>query len=58
MRYPQGEGLTARHGEFRERVWPSTVDLFESGDDNKAVAKALRVSVRSIERWCGLGIGW
>ena len=27
------------------------MNFFEAGDDNKAVAKELRVSVRSIERW-------
>lgn len=26
-------------------------DFFETGADNKAAAKALRVSVRSVERW-------
>jgi len=51
VRYPQGGGLTAKQREFREQVRLSAMDFFETGDDNKAVAKALRVSVRSIERW-------
>ena len=51
VRYPQGGGLTAEQRGFREQVRLSAIDFFETGDDNKAVAKALRVSVRSIERW-------
>ena len=51
VRYPQGGGLTAKQREFREQVRLSAMAFFEAGDDNKAVAKALRVSVRSIERW-------
>jgi transposase len=44
-------GLTAKQREFREQVRLSAMAFFEAGDDNKAVAKVLRVSVRSIERW-------
>jgi len=51
VRYPQGGGRTVKQREFREQVRLSAIDFFEAGDDNKAVAKALRVSVRSIERW-------
>jgi hypothetical protein len=51
MRYSQGGGLTARQREFREQVRLSAIDFFEAGDDNKIVAKAVRVSVRSVERW-------
>jgi transposase len=45
-----GWGLTAEQREFREQVRLSAIDFFETDTDNKAVAKTLRVSVRSIER--------
>ena len=51
MRYPQGGGLTAKQREFREQVRLSAIDFFQVGDDNKVVASAQRVSVRSVERW-------
>ncbi|MFG3292848.1 helix-turn-helix domain-containing protein [Streptomyces sp. NPDC048179] len=51
MRYPQGGGLTDAQRAPRERVGLDTVARFEAGDRNKAIAEALRVSERSVERW-------
>ncbi|MFE7070461.1 helix-turn-helix domain-containing protein [Streptomyces sp. NPDC057620] len=51
MRYPQGGGLTAERRAFRERLRLEAVDLFAAGHDNVVVAKQLRVSVRSVQRW-------
>jgi transposase len=42
MRYPQGGGLTPERQAFRE---------FGVGASNAEVAKDLRVSVRSVQRW-------
>jgi len=50
VRHPQGGGLTAKQREFREQVRLSAIDFFEAGDENKAMAKVLQVSVRSVER--------
>ncbi|MEW2570201.1 winged helix-turn-helix domain-containing protein [Streptomyces sp. NPDC047070] len=51
MRYPQGGGLTAERRAFRERLRLEAVDLFAAGHGNVVVAKQLRVSVRSVQRW-------
>ncbi|MFJ8827647.1 helix-turn-helix domain-containing protein [Streptomyces sp. NPDC102467] len=51
MRYPQGGGLTAERRAFRERVRLEAADLFAAGHDNVRVAKQLRASVRSVQRW-------
>lgn len=37
--------------DIRERVRSSAINLFATGEDNKAVAKTLWVSMRSVERW-------
>ncbi|TLS46134.1 transposase [Streptomyces montanus] len=51
MRYPQGGGLTAERREFRERLRLEAAERFERGETNAVVAKELRVSVRSVQRW-------
>ncbi|WP_406730234.1 winged helix-turn-helix domain-containing protein [Streptomyces sp. NBC_01794] len=51
MRYPQGGGLTAERREFREHIRMQAAELFALGHDNAIVAKQLRVSLRSIQRW-------
>ncbi|MER5698412.1 helix-turn-helix domain-containing protein [Streptomyces mirabilis] len=51
MRYAQGGGLTDVERGKRERLRLQAVERFETGQKNAAVAAALRVSVRSAERW-------
>ncbi|MFI1801994.1 transposase [Streptomyces sp. NPDC020379] len=51
MRYPQGGGLTAERQAFRERIRMDAAAMFAAGQGNALVAKQLRVSVRSVQRW-------
>ncbi|MET8676064.1 winged helix-turn-helix domain-containing protein [Streptomyces sp. NPDC004647] len=51
MRYAQGGGLTAERREFRERLRLGASDRFARGETNMVIAKDLRVSVRSVQRW-------
>nr|WP_079408385.1 winged helix-turn-helix domain-containing protein [Streptomyces sp. 3211] len=51
MRYPQGGGLTAERQAFRERVRMEAVGMFADGRGSTEIAKELRVSVRSVQRW-------
>ena len=51
MRYPQGGGLTAERQAFRERVRMEAVGMFVDGRGSTEIAKELRVSVRSVQRW-------
>lgn len=51
MRYPQGGGLTAERRAFREHIRMQAAELFALEDDNAAIARELRVSVRSVQRW-------
>ncbi|MFC6987059.1 helix-turn-helix domain-containing protein [Streptomyces cirratus] len=51
MRYPQGGGLTAERQAFRERIRMEAAGMFVSGLSNGVIAKELRVSVRSVQRW-------
>ena len=51
MRYPQGGGLTAERQAFREHIRLQAAELFAAGQGNAAVARELRVSVRSVQRW-------
>ncbi|MEV6133701.1 helix-turn-helix domain-containing protein [Streptomyces violaceusniger] len=50
MRYAQGGGLTAERRRFRERIRYQAGEWFARGE-RTAVAKDLRVSERSVERW-------
>ncbi|MEU8843799.1 helix-turn-helix domain-containing protein, partial [Streptomyces roseus] len=51
MRYPQGGGLTAERQAFREQVRMEAAAMFAAGRGSTDIAKELRVSVRSVQRW-------
>jgi transposase len=51
MRYPDGGGLTAAERERRERVRLEAADLIEAGVGDREVARRLRVSRMSANRW-------
>lgn len=51
MRYPQGGGLTAERQQFREGLRLQAAERFARGEGSTAIAKDLRVSVRSVQRW-------
>ena len=51
MRYPQGGGLTAERQAFREHIRLQAAELFAAGHGSAVVARDLRVSVRSVQRW-------
>ncbi|MEV5147197.1 helix-turn-helix domain-containing protein [Streptomyces sp. NPDC052727] len=51
MRYPQGGGLTPERQAFRERIRLDAPERFAASVSNAEVAKDLRVSMRSVQRW-------
>ncbi|MGW3121058.1 IS630 family transposase [Streptomyces sp. NPDC001107] len=51
MRYPQGGGLTAERQQFREELRLKAAEWFAQGEASSVIAKALRVNVRSVQRW-------
>ncbi|KUO13123.1 transposase [Streptomyces sp. DSM 15324] len=51
MRYPQGGGLTSERQQFREELRLKAAERFARGEVNSVIAKDLRVSVRSVQRW-------
>ncbi|WP_435846203.1 IS630 family transposase [Streptomyces diacarni] len=51
MRYPQGGGLTAERQQFREELRLQAAARFTRGETSSVIAKDLRVSVRSVQRW-------
>ncbi|MEU8718477.1 helix-turn-helix domain-containing protein [Streptomyces sp. NPDC048663] len=51
MRYPQGGGLTAERRQFRAELRLKAAERFARGGASSVVAKDLRVSVRSVQRW-------
>ncbi|MFF7176774.1 helix-turn-helix domain-containing protein [Streptomyces pseudovenezuelae] len=51
MRYAQGGGLTAERRRLRERIRYEAGERFGRGERNALIAKDLRVSERSVERW-------
>ncbi|WP_261988596.1 helix-turn-helix domain-containing protein [Streptomyces sp. wa22] len=51
MRYPQGGGLTAERQHFREELRLQAAERFARGEGTTAIARDLRVSVRSVQRW-------
>jgi transposase len=51
MRYAQGGGLTAERRAFRERIRLQAAGRFAAGESNAVIARELRVSVRSVQRW-------
>ncbi|MEW2220270.1 helix-turn-helix domain-containing protein [Streptomyces sp. NPDC006990] len=51
MRYPQGGGLTAERQQVREELRLQAAERFARGEGSTSIAKDLRVSVRSVQRW-------
>ncbi|MDA5141112.1 winged helix-turn-helix domain-containing protein [Streptomyces sp. AD681] len=51
MRYPQGGGLTAERQQLREELRLKAAERFAQGEASSVIAKALRVNVRSVQRW-------
>ncbi|GLW19889.1 hypothetical protein Stsp01_66320 [Streptomyces sp. NBRC 13847] len=51
MRYPEGGGRTAERQAFREGIRLQAGQRFAAGEKTATIAKDLRVSVRSVERW-------
>jgi putative transposase len=51
MRYGQGGGLTAAERARRERVRLAAAELIEAGVSDREVARRLRVSRMSVNRW-------
>ncbi|MDF9816776.1 winged helix-turn-helix domain-containing protein [Streptomyces sp. SPB162] len=51
MRYPQGGGLTAERRQFREELRLKAAERFAQDEATSVIAKALRVNVRSVQRW-------
>ncbi|SFL60745.1 Homeodomain-like domain-containing protein [Streptomyces pini] len=51
MRYPQGGGLTAERQRFREGLRLQAAERFARGGTSAVIARELRVSVRSVQRW-------
>ncbi|MEU4030508.1 helix-turn-helix domain-containing protein [Streptomyces anulatus] len=51
MRYAQGGGLTDAERTTRERLRLQAVERFAGGRKNAEIAAALRISLRSVERW-------
>jgi transposase len=51
VRYPEGGGLTAERRAFREGIRLQAGEQFAAGQKTAVIAKELRVSVRSVERW-------
>lgn len=51
MRYAQGGGLTDAERTTRERLRLEAVERFEGAQKDAGIADALRISLRSVERW-------
>ncbi|MFB8182065.1 winged helix-turn-helix domain-containing protein [Streptomyces sp. NPDC055966] len=51
MRYAQGGGLTAERRRFRERIRYEAGERLGHGERTAVIARDLRVSERSVERW-------
>ncbi|MFJ6773854.1 helix-turn-helix domain-containing protein [Kitasatospora sp. NPDC091257] len=51
MRYAQGGGLTAEWRAFREQVRFEAAARFEADERTSVIAREVRVSERSVERW-------
>ncbi|MFS1299764.1 helix-turn-helix domain-containing protein [Streptosporangium longisporum] len=51
VRYAQGGGLTAERRQFREELRLKAAERFAQGEATSVIAKALRVNVRSVQRW-------
>ena len=51
MRYPDGGGLTAQERARREQVRLAAAELIEAGASDGEIARPLRVSRMSVNRW-------
>jgi transposase len=51
MRYPDGGGLDAAERARRERVRLAAAEMIEAGAGDREIAKRLRVSRMSVNRW-------
>jgi transposase len=51
MRYPDGGGLTAEQRARREKVRLEAAGLIEAGAGDREIARRLRVSRMSVNRW-------
>lgn len=51
MRYAQGGGLSDERLQFREGIRMMAAERFAVGEPSSVIAKELRVSVRSVQRW-------
>ena len=51
MRYTQGGGLTTERRDFREQILYQAGERFTRGEKTAVIAKDLRVSEGSVERW-------
>ncbi|MFE9688025.1 winged helix-turn-helix domain-containing protein [Streptomyces sp. NPDC006285] len=51
MRYAQGGGPSDERRQFREGIRMKAAEGFVSGEPSSVIAKELRVSVRSVQRW-------
>ncbi|MFJ6393892.1 winged helix-turn-helix domain-containing protein [Streptomyces sp. NPDC091972] len=51
MRYAQGGGLTVERRELREHIRYEAGERFTRGEKTAVIARDLRVSGRSVERW-------
>ncbi|MEU9678031.1 helix-turn-helix domain-containing protein [Streptomyces parvus] len=51
MQYPQEGGLTAERQQFRGELRLQAAERFAQGEASSVIAKDLRVSVRSVQRW-------
>src|SRR5690242_5255843 len=51
MRYPDGGGLTAADRARREKVRLQAADMIEAGASDTEIARRLRVSRMSANRW-------
>ena len=51
MRYSQGGGLTAERQRFPEELRLKAAERLAQGEASSVIARDLRVSVRSVQRW-------
>lgn len=51
MRYAQGGGLMDVRRQFREGIRMTAAERFALGEPSSVIAKELRVSARSVQRW-------
>ncbi|MER5357257.1 helix-turn-helix domain-containing protein [Streptomyces sp. NPDC002785] len=61
LRYPHGGGLTAERHRVREELRLQAAERFGRGETSTVIAKDLRVSIRSVQRWrqaCAEGGPW